>query len=229
MNPPDALRAALQAHVGTRATVVELGPEPGYPELVELYGGNPALPASAPVNKRAHAAIADAAGYQTAAVARRRGRNPEAARKARQGFLRNLQRYRDGTRKPNKATRTLLERIARREVRRRRRVGTMAAVLDAARAAGLTIMDGASFYVRISADERWRDNLPAVFLNPIENTYRAAAEGDWDEAAFHFFAGWARGYGIPSAIVLEVADDGGLVLGLGDHTGRGVFRYRGVA
>jgi hypothetical protein len=210
VDPGPALREAFRELIGRSVTIVTLGPEPGYPELVRFFGGDPGDPAS---RRAAHAAIADAAGHPTArAVARSRSRkDPAAARRERQSFLRNLQRWADGSRSPDAASRRLLKRVGRREERKRRRMASMATVLATARAQGVTTQRPLALRLVVSSDDRWRYGLPAVHLEPLERTYAAAAAGDWDEAAFEFFRGWVAGYGIPSAAVLEVGgedDDG---------------------
>lgn len=213
MDPGPALRAAFRELVGRRVVVTTLGPEPGYPELVRFFGGDPGDPES---RRAAHAAIADAAGHPTAAAVKRsRSRkDPAVARRERQSFLRNLQRWADGSRSPDASSRRLLKRVGRREERKRRRMASTADVLATARAHGVTTQLGLGLLLRISSDERWRYDLPAVHLEPLERTVAAAAAGDWNEAAYEFFRGWVRGYGVPSAMVLEVDDDDGLSLAL---------------
>lgn len=215
LEPGPALRRAFRDLVGRRVTIVRLGSEPGYAELLEFFGGDPGDAAS---RRRAHAAMADAAGFPTMAAARRRGRDPTEARRRRQSFLRNLQRWADGSRHPDAASRRLLKRVGRREERRRARMASLQTVLDTARAEGVTTQPGLALLIRISSDERWREDLGAVTLDTLEQTYAAAVADDWPGAADAFFAGWVRGWGVRSAMVLEVGgedDDGPLLLRFG--------------
>lgn len=204
MDPGPALRRAFRELIGRQVTIVRLGPEPGYPELVRFFGGDPGDPAS---RRAAHAAMADAAGYPTAGAAKKRRRDPVVARRRRNSYLRNLERWADGSRRPDADSRKLLARVGRKEERKRRRMAGIGAVLDTARAEGVTTQTPLALELLVSSDERWRYGLPAVRLEPLERTVAAAKAGDWTEAAFEFFRGWVAGYGIPSATVLGVGGE----------------------
>jgi hypothetical protein len=184
-------------------------PPPGYRGLLELFGSN--------------AAIASAAGLPTGAeaVAAYRARYPHArptslarvratARRERQSFLRNLQRYARGERRPA-AIRGRLDALRRLGIARyRARGGEYGEAATSAELAallvrrGVTVPAGWSVDLLVSSDERWR-GPPGVMFYPDQDFAEAVRLGDWKAAADAFFSAWGAAYGVgPYAEALEV-------------------------
>jgi len=200
-----AMEALLEGGVALRHE-----PPPGYAGLRELYGSN--------------AAIADAAGLPTAgrAVAAYRARYPHAratslarvsrdARRERQGFLRNLQRYQRGERRPDKI-RPVLERLRRRGMDRLRRQGvefrdatSLAKLARVMVDRGVTIPAGWWGVIRVSDDERER-TPPGVAFYPLATFAVHVERGEWAVAAEDLFDAWGHAYGLGACDVLEVED-----------------------
>jgi hypothetical protein len=208
-----AMRDLLEAGVSLRRR-----PPPGYAGLRELYGSN--------------AAIADAAGLPTAAqaAAAHRARYPHArpatlsririgARRERQSFLRNLQRYATGQRRPA-AIRPLLERLRRAGMKRYEAgggtFGDAATLEELARllvARGATIPGNWEVLLLLSSDERWRQPAGVKFFPPRAFA-TAAAEGHWGDAADAFFSAWGDAYGIGAGVIASEAIGLEIVAGL---------------
>ena len=182
----------------------ESAPPLGYNGLLRLYGSN--------------AGIADAAGFPTAAGARRayREAHPRArratlekvgatARRRRQSFLRNLQRYADGSRHPRALT-PLLNRLREEGIRRRELVTTLAGLARLMEELGVTVLGSSGFWVWVSRDYRYRDGLPDVPIDPelLEGFAALVDRGEWAEAAELFFDAWGQSYGIGHVEVDEV-------------------------
>lgn len=187
-DPSSELHRAMRALVGHRVTVVSTRP-PGYQSLRELYGSN--------------ASIASAAGYETAAQARRAGRDAAVARRKRQTFLRNLQRYANGSRRPQRL-KPLLDRLEDEEVRRRETFTSLVDLARGFRDDGVTVVHGASMTVMVSSDERERDRLPSVAFRASERFVEAVERDDWTVAAAEFFDSWGLAYGIGYVSVEDV-------------------------
>lgn len=186
-------------------------PALGYSGLVELYGSN--------------AGIADAAGIPTAAqaISRHRARYPHArkttlarigadARRRRQSFLRNLQRYGTGSRRPRELV-PLINRLRGQEVRRRaalrrelERRSTLAGLAGLFEEVGVTVLGTAGFWVWVSRDYRYRSGLPDVPIEPemLEGFAALVARSAWEEAAAMFFEAWGQSYGIGFVTVDDV-------------------------
>ena len=208
-----AMSALLEEGVALRET-----PPPGYPGLRQLYGSN--------------AAIADAAGFPTAgeAIRAHRERYPHArrstfakiavsARRERQGFLRNLQRYADTTRRPRGLV-PFLDRLRREGMARYRAEGgefrdaaDLAELARVLASRGVTMPAGWLVTLVVSDDEREREP-PGVMFYPPPGFVGAVAEGKWDEAAEFFFDGWGRAYGVGQGVIATEVDELELVAGL---------------
>jgi len=194
-------------------------PPPGYPGLRALYGSN--------------AAIADAAGFPTAAEAARahRERYPHArrstlarigvsARRERQGFLRNLQRYKDGSRRPRELV-PLLDRLRREGMARYRAEGgqfrdaaTLAELAKVLEARGVTVPQGWLVTLTVSSDVDRDREPPGVMFYPPAGFARSVAAGRWAAAAEDFFDAWGRAYGIGLGVEATKVDGLELVAGL---------------
>lgn len=205
-SPGGMLRQAMADLLGHRITYT--GPTtPGYQSLRELYGSN--------------AAIASAAGYETAAEAKKANRDPAVARRKRQSFLRNLQRYQDGTRTPKQMA-PLLDQLEHDEIRRRGTFRTFAELAAAMHRLGVTVVAGAAMTIVVSSDERERYNLHAVAFWPSMAFVHAVEATDWGLAAERFFEEWGRAYGIGRGVIATDVDVLELHLGIegGAYMGR---------
>lgn len=216
MSAAPELRRAMEALLEEGAAVRER-PAPGYRGLLELYGSN--------------AAIASAAGFPAAAeaVAAHRATYPHArpttfarlavdARRERQSFLRNLQRYARGERHPDEL-RPLLAKLRRRGMARLRREGvefggavTLTTLARALVANGVTVPAGWWGLIAVSDDERER-RPPGVMFYPPEDFATYVDEGAWAQAAAVFFDAWGQAYGVGFVDVLD-AEELELVAGL---------------
>lgn len=155
-----------------RSAVEAEAPET-FTEASELYAGD--LPAMA-------AAIAGTTD--------KRSREYRAA-------LRNLQRYRQGTRRPSTRTLERMRRVSTPLARRRR--------LSDIRANGFTASLAA--LVRVSADERFRQ-IDAQYVPPeaLGRFVDAAERGRWGAAADAFGAAFFNAYGIGAGATLLDVD-----------------------
>ena len=172
-------------------------------QLRAMFGSNAAIVTALGIPTQAQAVRAHRARYPKA---RRTtvDRIATESRRRRQSALRNLQRYENGTRRPQ-ATQRQLERLRDEEAGRRRQQG-----------AGLerdgVTFEGGDLLVIVSSDERWRTGLPAVAFHPRTGFSRAVDDENWERAAELFFDGWGQAYGIGYVTVPEAE---GLALAVG--------------
>jgi len=171
--------------------LVEQGEPASFDEVLDYYGST--------------AAIAEAAGYGTAA-APMAGGGKGSPRAQREAFMRRLRRYRDGTRdwRWDPASRALVEGMVR-EVRSKSAVEQLA---DLMLTEGLTVTGEAT--IGISQDEReqdWPD--PGRFISPriarlydLDDLVRRRA---WDELEVAFSDALSTAYlGGPGLTLIEV-------------------------
>lgn len=196
MNADTALHNAMQALVGHRVRVTELE-TPTYSRLLELFGSN--------------AGIASAAGFPTAAAALLAGRDPNTARRQRQSFLRNLQRYERGRTPRGQEPR--LGEIEQQERTKRRMISSLGQLARTMVESGATVRSGATLTIAVSQDVRERSGLPSVAVHPPEGFIDAVDNGRWSVAADLFFSAWGAGYGIGYVLVLD-AEDLSIALGI---------------
>lgn len=183
-------------------------------QLRELYGSN--------------AGIADAAGAPTAAAAEAawRARHPKAprgsanakkiretARRRRQSFLRNLQRYDDGTRRP-KTTTSRLEELRDNKLEERLGAATLAGLAQIFADDGVTVRVEE---LTMNYDGRVRSRIPAVTFGGqarvalSQDFVDAVRSRDWSDAAAIFWAAHGTAYGA----YLDPSDVSGLSLAIG--------------
>lgn len=194
-----ALRRAVYELVGAD---VQLEVAPGYRGLLQLYGSN--------------AAIADAAGYRTGsetvqayrvshprAIAPTIKRVRDKARRERASFLRNLQRYRQGS-TPGPRIAPLLERVRTREIERRH-VSSLFDLMAIVAREGWTVRGGVTF--RSGYDDRERDIHVAVAWVPSSYLRDSIVRRDWDSAGEQFFYEYGQAYGVPGGFSAEDVGD----------------------
>lgn len=142
MRPESAVRGAWVGLVGEPANIEQQDPR-SIEALLEEYGGT--------------AGIAEAAGFGTAAEARAAG--PDAVRR-RENFMRDLRRYRQGTRSPSKEFRELFN-LEPSEPRPR----TLAEVVTLAERWGVTFAGFATVWISEDEVEReWPE--PGWWISP---------------------------------------------------------------
>lgn len=213
-----ALRSALRPLRGTKVDVTEYE-TPSYPALLDLYGSN--------------AAIADAAGVPTAGVVANdyRRAHPRAhaktvnrirakARRDRQTFLRNLQRYKAGTRSPDAGQLELIERLQVEKVRELA-VDTWSDLADLLATEGLTTEAGLSFLS--TYDDRERDFSVAVAFVISDNLAELISEREWEGAGEQFFYEWGRAYGVDGGFTVDEVED--LEISVGMRRGPNVYSH----
>lgn len=174
---------------------------------------------------RSNAAIATAAGAPTADQAERewRAKHPKAkpgsatakkvrvdARKRRQTFLRNLQRYDNGTRRP-RGTTGRLEALRDEKLRERLDIGaSLAGLARVFQREGVTVSRLGRVTITVSTDTRERDRISKVTFGGIahvgipDDFAEAISAGDWTHAADVFFDCWGRAYGIGYVTIDEI-------------------------
>ena len=145
------------------------------------------------------------------------------ARRSRQTFLRNLQRYEDGTRSPG-INRSRLERLRDEKLRERTTAGSSLGGLALVfRDEGVTVDVDT---VTMTYDGRERDSLPAVTFGgrarvPVPMSFvEAVRAGAWNQAAAIFWECWGDAYGA----FLDPEDVEGLELSIGNRPGAYGFR-----
>lgn len=191
MNADTALHRALEELLGEGVLADAEPPPYTYATLRELYGSN--------------RAIADAAGFPTAAAVtkERRARYPRGrkevtarkaaeARRARQTFLKKLERWGKGV-EPDKRSQELIADLIERKLETQD-VDDFAELADLMADRGVTA--GGTMTVRVSDDERERD-IPETVFRPSEAFVDAVEDEDWQKAAEEFFDGLLAAYGIP--------------------------------
>lgn len=253
-SPGVALYWAMSELLGTSYVATETpAPAPGYRGLVELYGSNANIAAAAgyptagevtrPWRARRREARTRRQMYSLAreleipgrsrmgraeleaAVEGRIAQMGRTAHRRRASFMRELQRYATGQRRPGGSLDPTLGRLRRAGIRRqerRRRVvaETLGDVARAMRDRGAT----ATIYVVVMAyDGRERSGLPPCTFGgrartPVPESFVAAVEAtDWDAAAEIFWAEmWGPAYGVPG---WEAEEVDGLGLTLGNQPG----------
>lgn len=175
------LRQALGALVGEYVEIEEFE-EYRYDDLEDIYGDNQG--------------IADAAGLETAAEAKRAGRDPVAARKARQSFLRTLQRYATGEiARPIKLA-PLLTSLGKREVERRRNVKDIDSVAGVLTTNGATVTYVHGEFTVSSDDRREREITRHVFIVLPTSFMVAVRDKRWRNAFEIFWMSYGEAYGI---------------------------------
>ena len=174
----------MRSLVGEYVEIEELD-EYGYDDLVDLYGDNKG--------------IADAAGLETAAEAKRAGRDPLVARKARQSFLRTLQRYATGQIGAPVKLAPLLTSLGKKEVERRRNIKDIDAVAGVMTTTGVTVT-----YVHgeftVSSDTREREIKRHVFMVLPTSFLVAVRDRRWSNALEIFWDVYGEEYGIELSI-----------------------------
>ena len=170
----------MRSLVGDYVEIEELD-EYRYDDLVDLYGDNKG--------------IADAAGLETAAEAKRAGRDPLVARKARQSFLRTLQRYATGQIGAPVRLAPLLTSLGKKEVERRRNIKDINAVAGVMTTTGVTVT-----YVHgeftVSSDRREREIRRNVFMVLPTGFLVAVRDRRWSNALEIFLDVYGEEYGI---------------------------------
>lgn len=216
-SPAAALRVAMsELSKDEEIDEDDLEDEPLVEQLVDLYGSNEA--------------VASAAGLPTSAeaVAEWRARHPkapkgsanarkigQAARRDRQSFLRNLQRYEAGTRRP-RATTARLERLRTSKLEERLAASTLAGLAQVFRDDGVTVRVRE---LTMSYDGRIREHLPLVTFGgrarvPLPSEFVAAVRrGAWGEASGIFWACHGEAYGA----YMDPEDVDGLELEIGNN------------
>lgn len=192
-SPAYELRAAMRAMLETDEFEPPTGPV--VDQLRELYGSNQAIATEAGLPTAAQAVKAHRQRYPKARKTTLE-RIRKDARRNRQSFLRNLQRYEDGTRRP-KTMESRLEELRDRAVEEREALGSVAGIAARFVEEGVTV--SGSFEVTVSDDTRDRGRIPNVGIRSfLDGRFvDAVSERNWDRAAELFFNdGWSRAYGI---------------------------------
>lgn len=185
--PQTALRQAVGAQLGRTQRWVEPDEVPTVKELFDRYGST--------------AAIAEAAGYGTAA-------NPRTVNGlSRESFMRSLRRYRQGTRAPIAERRRLFGRLVRKARRRQATPHTVEEFAALMREHGFTFHGVA--LVQISADlvqKTWP--APGWWVSPAlvdETGLDALVAGrHWREAVMPLSRAMGAAYGVPGMVLVEV-------------------------
>lgn len=189
----------------------DLDDEPIVEQLRDLYGSN--------------AAVATAAGAPTSAEAAKiwRAKHPKAprnsanekkvraaARTRRQSFLRNLQRYEAGTRRPRSQTERL-ERLRADKVRERREAGSsLGGLARVFQREGVTVSRLSTIVITVSSDTRERGGISKVTFGGVarvsipDSFIDAVSSGTWANAGDIFFDCWGQAYGIGYVNVEEI-------------------------
>lgn len=182
--PEYVLRQAMSSLVGEYVEIEEFD-EYRYDDLVDLYGDNKG--------------IADAAGLETAAEAKRSGRDAVAARRARQSFLRTLQRYATGEIAAPVKLAPLLTSLGKKEIERRRNVKDVDAVAGMMTTNGVTVT-----YVHgeftVSSDRREREITRNVYMVLPTSFLIAVRDRRWKNALEIFWDVYGESYGIALSV-----------------------------
>jgi hypothetical protein len=184
-----AMRAMLETEEFERPTGSVLD------QLRELYGSNQAIATEAGLPTAAQAVKAHRQRYPRArkTTLERISRD---ARRNRQSFLRNLQRYEDGTRRP-KTMESRLASLRDEGVEEREALGSLGGIAQRFVDEGVTV--SGSFEITVSDDTRDRGRISNVGIRAfLDGRFvDAVAEKNWARAAGLFFNdGWSRAYGI---------------------------------
>lgn len=179
MRPDLAMRFAFTGLIGEATETGELPAAGSIENLLAIYGST--------------AGIAEAAGFGTAAEARAQG---PAAVRARENFMRDLRRYRQGTRRPSPEMRALFNL----EPSPGERPRTLRRVVELIESMGVTFTGAAT--VHISEDEVEREwPPPGWWVSPgvwasYEGLSAAVRGRHWDEVADLFSGAMGDAYGV---------------------------------
>lgn len=189
IDPGDAIRDAIEALVGTEQTWIVGGEPPDYFEVLTDY-----------TNQQ----IANGGGVASGPKGSERW-------KARRAFMRDLQRYRQGIRRPRAAMRERIE-AAGLEARRREATPTTAAdLVRLFRRHGLTVVYIAGVVI-ISDDESFREveyvfcrpSALGAFLRRLERAVRRDDPDVWRLTFEELFEAWRTAYGVPGFALDEL-------------------------